>query len=35
VSQVEARNSILRADDYFRSIGVEHTTQTRIPGNRR
>ncbi|MGQ7249269.1 RHS repeat-associated core domain-containing protein [Halomonas sp. V046] len=35
VSQEESRNAILRADEYFNDIGVEKTTPTRTPGNRR
>ncbi|GEN26341.1 hypothetical protein HCU01_42900 [Halomonas cupida] len=35
LGQDEARSSILRADDYFNSIGVENSTPTRVPGNRR
>ena len=31
----QSRNAIQHADDYFKSIGVEKNTVTRIPGNRR
>jgi RHS repeat-associated protein len=34
ISKTEARAQILNADEYFRSIGVDFTTLTRIPGNR-
>jgi hypothetical protein len=34
MSAEEARIEIYRADAYFRSIGVQPSTPTRIPGNR-
>jgi hypothetical protein len=35
VSVVEAKQQIQRADRYFQSLGVDKTTITRIPGNRK
>ena len=34
VPRVEARQIMSEVDEYFRSIGVQPTTSTRIPGNR-
>jgi hypothetical protein len=34
ISKTDARTQILNADEYFRSIGVDFTTLTKIPGNR-
>jgi hypothetical protein len=35
LSRAEARRELRRADNYFRSLGLTPTTQTRIPGNRK